>query len=183
LIVIRPADANETAMAWRLAIEKRHQPVALILTRQKVPTLDRKIYSSAQGLCRGAYILADPLKGKPQLILIATGSEVELIVAAARKLEKQKIKVRIVSMPSWELFEAQSKKYRESVLPPSIPLRLAVEAGVAQGWERYVGELGTVISVDKFGASAPGNIVMAKYGFSVENVCKRAKALLNKAKK
>lgn len=183
LIVIRPADANETAVAWQIAIEKRHQPVALILTRQKVPTLDREIYSSAEGLRHGAYILADPLKGKAELILIATGSEVGLIVAAARQLEKQKIRVRIVSMPSWELFEAQSKHYRESVLPPSISLRLAVEAGVAQGWARYVGDKGEVISVEKFGASAPGEIVLEKYGFSVKNVCKRAKALLNKSKR
>ncbi len=183
LIVIRPGDANETAVAWRQAIETRDRPVALVLTRQAVPTLDRKIYAPAKGLSQGAYVLADPPKGKPQIILIATGSEVGLIVAAQQKLQKAKIRVRIVSMPSWELFEAQPKKYRDAILPPTIPLRLAVETGVAQGWERYVGDKGEVISVEKYGASAPGDIVMREYGFSVENVCKRAKALLKKASK
>jgi transketolase len=183
LTVIRPADANETAVAWQVAIETRHHPVALILTRQKVPTLDRKQFSSAEGLRRGAYILADAPKGKAAIILIASGSEVSLIVAAKQKLQAQKIPVRIVSMPSWELFEAQSQKYRDSVLPPSVTARLAVEAGVSQGWERYVGDNGDMISVEDFGASAPGSIVMQKYGFTVENVCKRALALMKKAKK
>jgi transketolase len=183
LTVIRPADANETAIAWQVAIEARHNPTALILTRQKVPTLDRKQFSSANGLRRGAYILADAPKGKPAIILIASGSEVELIVAAKEKLQAQKIPVRIVSMPSWELFAAQSQKYRDSVLPPSIPVRLAVEAGVSQGWDRYIGDAGDMISVEDFGASAPGPVVMQKYGFSVENVCKRALTLLQKTKK
>ena len=183
LIVIRPADANETAVAWQLAIETRHNPVALVLTRQKVPTLDRKEFSSAKGLRRGAYILADASHGKPDIILIASGSEVSLIVAARQKLQAKKISVRIVSMPSWELFAAQSQKYRDSVLPPSITVRLAVEAGVSQGWERYVGDNGDIISVDDFGASAPGEIVMQKYGFTVENVCKRALAMFRKTNK
>lgn len=184
LLVIRPADANETAVAWQVAIQTQHYPIALILTRQSVPTLDRKIYASAEGLTRGAYILADPPKGKkPLLILIASGSEVSLIVAAKEKLEKKKISLRIVSMPSWELFEQQSKLYRDTVLPPSIDRRLAVEAGVSQGWERYVGDNGAVISIEKFGASAPGEIVMQKYGFSVENVCKTVLALLKKSKR
>lgn len=182
LILIRPADANETAVAWRIAIESRHNPVALILTRQAVATLDRKIYASAEGVCRGAYILADPPKGKPVIILIATGSEVGLIVEAAKKLLKEKIPVRIVSMPSWELFEAQTQNYRESILPPSITLRLAVEAGVSQGWERYIGDKGGIISMKSFGASAPGPIVMQHFGFTVENVCKQAKLLLKKSK-
>jgi transketolase len=183
MTVIRPADANETAEAWRIAIETRHQPVALILSRQKVPTLDRKQFSSAKGLRRGAYILADAPKGQPAIILIASGSEVSLIVTAKQKLQAKKIPVRIVSMPSWELFAAQSKKYRDAVLPPSITARLAVEAGVSQGWERYVGEWGDMISVDDFGASAPGPMVMQKYGFTVENVCKRALALLKNNQK
>ncbi len=182
LIVIRPADANETAVAWQLAIETFHHPIALILTRQAVPTLNRTCYASASQLSRGAYILADPSKAKPVLILIATGSEVQLIVKAQKKLEKQKIHVRIVSMPSWELFEAQSKKYRDRVLPSSIPLRIAIEAGVAQGWERYVGSYGEVISIEKFGASAAGELIMKKYGFSVENICKRVKNLLRRKK-
>jgi len=178
LNVIRPADANETAIAWQVAIETRHSPTVLIFTRQKVPVLDRKHYSSAEGLRRGAYILADAPNGKPDIILIASGSEVSLIVAAQEKLKSQKVSVRIVSMPSWELFAAQSQKYRDSVLPPAIKRRLAVETGVAQGWERYVGEQGDIISIEGFGASAPGEVNMKKYGFTVENVCKRALALL-----
>ncbi len=184
LVVIRPADANETAEAWQTAIATRDRPVALVLTRQAVPTLDRKQFESAKNLRRGAYILADAAKGKqPDIILIASGSEVSLIVAAQQKLQQRKIAVRIVSMPSWELFEAQSQKYRDSVLPPAIFRRLVVEAGVSQGWERYAGAQGDIISVEKFGASAPGPIVMEHYGFSVDNVCKRALALLKKNKR
>lgn len=178
LIVIRPADANETAVAWQVAIESRHNPVALILSRQALPTLDRKKFAPAEDLRNGAYILADAPAGKPTIILIATGSEVSLIVAAQQELQKQKIQVRIVSMPSWELFEAQSKDYRDSVLPPTVPLRIAIEAGVSQGWHRYVGDEGEVISIEKFGASAPGPIVMSNYGFTVENICTRVLALL-----
>lgn len=180
LTVIRPGDANETAIAWQVAMESRHNPTALILSRQAVPTLDRKIYAKAHNLRRGAYILADAPKGKPKIILIASGSEVGLIVEAQKILLKEKIAVRIVSMPSWELFAKQSKKYQESVLPPTVSLRLAVEAGVSQGWERYIGDKGDMISVEKFGASAPGQVVLKKYGFSVENVCKRARALLRR---
>ena len=180
LVVIRPADANETAVAWRVAIETRNGPVALVLTRQNVPTLDRKQFASAEGLRRGAYILADTPHGKPGLILIASGSEVGLIVLAGQKLQEQNIPVRLVSMPSWELFEAQSQAYRDSVLPPSVHGRLAVEAGATQGWHRYIGDRGDVIGVDRFGASAPGPIVMREYGFSVDNLCKRALALLER---
>jgi transketolase len=185
LIVIRPADANETAVAWQVAIETKQHPLALIFTRQKVPTLDRKKYAAAKGLRRGAYVLADPPKGKkPKLILIASGSEVSLIVAAQEKLAAKKIPARIVSMPSWELFDAQSKAYRDAVLPPSITARISVEAGISQGWERYVGQYGDSISIDEFGASAPGEIVMKKYGFTVDNICKHAMALLkNKPKR
>jgi transketolase len=180
LIVIRPGDANETAVAWRVAIETRDRPVALILTRQHVPTLNRSEFASADGLRRGAYILADPPQGHPHMILIASGSEVSLIVAARQVLQEQHIAVRLVSMPSWELFEAQSRDYRNSVLPPSVRARLAVEAGVTQGWHRYVGDQGDVIGVDRFGASAPGPVVMREYGFTVEHVCTRARALLEK---
>jgi transketolase len=179
LIVIRPGDANETAMAWRVAIETRDRPVALILTRQDVPTLNREHFASAEGLRRGAYILAEAPQGKPHLILIASGSEVGLIVAAGQKLQEQNISVRLVSMPSWELFEAQSREYRDSVLPPSVRPRLAVEAGATQGWSKYIGDQGDVIGVDHFGASAPGPVVMREYGFSVENVCQRALTLLD----
>jgi len=174
LLVIRPCDANETAVAWRVAIQTRDRPVALILTRQDVPTLDRAQFATADGLRRGAYVLADAPDGKPDIILIATGSEVSLIVAAGQKLTKSEINVRIVSMPSWELFDAQPQSYRDSVFPPSARARLAVEAGVAQGWRKYVGDGGDVIGVDRFGASAPGKIMMREYGFTVENVCEHA---------
>ncbi len=180
LLVIRPGDANETATAWRVAIETRNRPVALVLTRQDVPTLDRTQFAPADGLRRGAYVLADAPESKPNLILIATGSEVGLIVTARQRLQEQRIAVRLVSMPSWELFEAQSQEYRDAVLPPSAHARLAVEAGVTQGWHRYIGDRGDVIGVDHFGASAPGPIVMREYGFSVENVCQRALALLER---
>jgi transketolase len=178
LIVIRPGDANQTAIAWRVALETRERPVALVLTRQDVPTLDRTQFSAADGLRRGAYILADAPSGKPDLILIATGSEVALIVAARQKLLAQNIAVRLVSFPSWELFDAQPQEYRDAVLPPSICARLAVEAGVSQGWHRYVGDRGDVLAVDRFGASAPGSVMLRHYGFTVDNVCARAGALL-----
>jgi transketolase len=145
-----------------------------------VPTLDRTQFAPADGLRRGAYVLADAGNGKPDIILIATGSEVGLVVAACQKLTGNGIHVRIVSMPSWELFETQSPEYRDSVLPPSISARLAVEAGVTQGWHRYIGDRGGVIGVGRFGASAPGPIVMREYGFSVENVCQRALGLLER---
>jgi transketolase len=180
LMVIRPADANETAVAWRVAIETRDRPVALILTRQHVPTLNRSDFASEDGLRRGAYILADAPQGHPHVILIASGSEVGLIVAARQVLQEQHIAVRLVSMPSWELFEIQSREYRDSVLLPSVHARVAVEAGVSQGWHRYVGEEGSVIGVNRFGASAPGPVVMHEYGFTVDNVCKQVLVLLEK---
>ncbi|HWR69620.1 MAG TPA: transketolase C-terminal domain-containing protein, partial [Dehalococcoidia bacterium] len=178
LIVIRPCDANETAVAWRVAVESRDRPVALILTRQNVPTLDRGHFAPAEGLRRGAYVLSDAPNAKPQLILIASGSEVGLIIAAQQKLLEQKVPVRLVSMPSWELFEAQSPEYRESVLPKSVRARLAVEAGVTLGWHKYVGDQGDVIGIDRFGASAPGPVVMREYGLSADNVYQRAMALI-----
>ncbi|HSQ80565.1 MAG TPA: transketolase [Casimicrobiaceae bacterium] len=177
LVVIRPCDANETAVAWRVALETRDRPVALILTRQSVPTLDRTRFAAADGLRRGAYVLADAPNGKPDLILIATGSEVALIIAAAQKLLAQGIQARVVSMPSWELFDTQPGEYREAVLLPSIRARLAVEAGASQGWHRYTGDHGDVLGVDRFGASAPGDVVLREYGFTVDSVCKRALAM------
>jgi len=177
LIVLRPCDANETAEAWRVAIESRKRPVILALTRQNVPTLDRAKLAAAEGLRRGAYVLADAPNGKPDMILIASGSEVSLILAAKEKLAEQKIQARVVSMPSWELFGAQSREYRESVLPPSIRSRLAVEAALPQGWHRYVGDDGDIIGIERFGASAPGNVVMEKLGFTVTHVVERALAL------
>src|SRR6266550_4237868 len=180
LMVIRPGDANETAVAWRVAVESRHRPVALVLTRQNVPTLDRSQFAAAEGLRRGAYVLADAPGGKPDIVLIGTGSEVALIVGARQKLAEQKIQARIVSMPSWELFDLQPRDYRESVLPPSVRPRLAVEAGLPQGWHFYVGDGGDVVGLDRFGASAPGNVVMEKLGFTVDHVVERALKLLGK---
>jgi transketolase len=177
LIVIRPADANETAVAWRVAIESRRCPVALALSRQNLPILDRGQFASAEGLRRGAYVLADAPSGKPDIILIGTGSEVALVLAAKTKLAEQKIQARVVSMPSWELFDKQPQAYRDEVLPRSVRARLAVEAGLSQGWHRYVGDGGDVIGVDRFGASAPGNVVMEKLGFTVSHVVERAAAL------
>ncbi len=178
LTVIRPGDANETAVAWRIAVETRDRPLLLVLTRQDLPTLDRSRYASADGVRRGAYVLSDATDGKPGLILIASGSEVGLIVAASERLRGEGIAVRCVSMPSWELFDAQPQEYRDSVLPPSVGARLAVEMGVAQGWQRYVGDRGDVLGVDRFGASAPADILLREYGFSLDNVCARARALL-----
>ncbi|PLY39791.1 transketolase [Janthinobacterium sp. ROICE36] len=178
LIVIRPADANETAYAWRVALQSRECPVVLALTRQALPTLDRAQCASAAGLLRGAYVLSEAANGKPELILIASGSEVNLALAAQQALLLQNVQVRVVSMPSWELFDDQPQDYRNTVLPPGMPVRLAIEAGVSQGWHRYVGERGDVLSVDTFGASAPGDEMMTKYGFTVDNVCLRASALL-----
>jgi len=178
LIVIRPADANETAVAWHVAVEAHDCPIALVLTRQDVPTLDRARYASADSLRRGAYVLSDVQDVAPDLILIASGSEVALIVAAAERLRADGVAVRCVSMPSWELFEAQPRDYRDGVLTPSVRARLAVEMGVAQGWQRYVGNRGDVLSVERFGASAPAETLLREYGFTVDNVCARARALL-----
>jgi transketolase len=177
-VVIRPADANETAVAWRVALETRDRPVLLILTRQNVPTLDRTRYAPAAGLRQGAYVLSDAADGRPDLVLIASGSEVGLIVAAAERLQQAGIAVRCVSMPSWELFDALPQSERDAVLPPTAVVRLAVEMGVAQGWERYVGAHGDVLSVDRFGASAPAAVVLWEYGFTVDHVCARARELL-----
>jgi transketolase len=178
MTVLRPCDANETAVAWKVAIEMRDAPVTLVLTRQEVPTLDRTKFNSADGLRRGAYVLDDDGDASPALILVGTGSEVQLVVGAAQQLREQGIAVRCVSMPSWELFEAQSRDYRDSVLPPTVKARLAVEAGSPQGWARYVGDAGDVIGVTTFGASAPGDTNLENYGFTVDNVVARALRLL-----
>jgi len=151
--------------------------VLLILSRQDVPTLDRNRYAAADGLRRGAYVLSDARAGEPDLVLMASGAEVGLIVAAADRLAEEGIAVRCVSMPSWELFDALSEAERDAVLPPPITARLAVEAGSTQGWHRYVGPSGAVLGVDRFGASAPGGVVMREYGFTVDEVCRRARAL------
>jgi len=181
LIVIRPADANETAVAWRVAVETRDHPVLLVLSRQDLPTLDRSRYAAADGLRRGAYVLSDAADGKSELILLASGSEVSLILAAAERLQAQGIAVRCVSMPSWELFEALPQAERDAVLPPAVGARLAVELGVAQGWDRYIGTRGDMLGVERFGASAPAEVLLREYGFTVDQVCARAKALLQPA--
>jgi len=178
LLLIRPADANETAEAWRVAVATRDRPVLLVLSRQALPTLDREKLAPASGLRQGAYVLED--SGAPQLILIATGSEVALILDAAKLLREEGIAVRCVSMPSWELFEQQSPGYREQVLPQGVRARVAVEAGIAQGWERYVGDAGEVVAMTRFGASAPGDTALREFGFSAEHVQARARAVLAK---
>lgn len=177
MTLIRPADATETAVAWKVAIEHRGGPVALALTRQKVPLIDRKQYASAEGLVRGAYILAESGK-EPELILIGTGSELQHALAAYEILIREGAKVRLVSMPSWELFERQSAEYRESVLPSTIHKRVAVEAGVAQGWHKYVGNEGEIICMTRFGASAPADRLMKEFGFTAERVLERARKKL-----
>jgi transketolase len=179
LTVIRPGDANETAVAWRVALEMRDRPVLLALTRQNLPTLDRSRFASAEGLRRGAYVLSDTKEGPTTLILMASGSEVGLILSAADRLRAERIAVRCVSMPSWDLFDAQSQSYRDEVLPPHVTARLAVELGVEQGWHRYVGDRGDMLGVDRFGASAPADVLLEKYGFTVDNVVARARKLLS----
>ncbi len=180
LSVIRPADANETAAAWKVAITMKDRPVLLVLTRQDLPTLDRSKHPSADGLAKGAYVIGDADDQSPDLILIASGSEVALITAAAETLGRDGVKVRCVSMPSWDLFEAQPRAYRDAVLPPAVTQRLAVEAGVTLGWERYVGQAGDVIGIDHFGASAPAKVLLKEFGFSADNVVARARKLLGK---
>ncbi len=178
LTVIRPCDANEVAFAWRVAIETRGNPVALVLTRQSLPTLDRTQLAPADGLRRGAYILAEAASGFPDMVLVASGSEVILALNARARLLDQGVEARVVSMPSWELFDLQPSAYRDEVLPPTVKAKLAIEAGVSQGWRRYVGDAGGVVGIDRFGASAPGSVVMSEYGFSAENVLERALDLL-----
>ncbi len=178
LITLRPADANEVVEAWRVIMQLRHEPVALVLTRQALPTLDRSAYASASGLAKGAYVLADAPKGAPEVILMATGSEVSLCVDAYERLRKEGIKVRVVSMPSWELFENQPEDYRAAVLPATVTARVAVEQGSTLGWERYVGARGRIIGMHTFGASAPLKELQRKFGFTPDQVASAAKALV-----
>ena len=179
LVVIRPADATETVEAWRIALTHTGGPVGLVLSRQKLPVLDRAALAPAKGTARGAYVLidADPTRA-PDLIWIATGSEVSLALAAHRQLNGEGIRSRVVSMPSWELFAAQPVAYRDAVLPPAVTARVSVEAASPFGWERYVGPGGAIIGVDHFGASARGPVVMAHYGFTVEHLVATARAVL-----
>lgn len=182
MVVIRPADANETAAAWKVAVERRDSPVALVLTRQKIPILDPEIYPQVrEGVARGGYILAEAADEQPSLILVATGSEVHPALSARQKLLAEGIHARVVSFPSWNLFQEQSEEYRSGVFPYGIPI-LAVEAGRSLGWKPYIGPGIEVIGVDRFGASAPGDTVMAEYGFNVDNICKHANKMLRQRK-
>jgi transketolase len=181
VLVLRPADANETAFAWKAAIDHKNSPVALILTRQGLPILDQRKLPSAKGLLRGAYILKDSNE-KPELILMASGSEVHITLKAAEELEAAGIKVRVVSFPSWELFEMQSPEYKETILPSSVAARVSIEAGVKLGWERYTGTFGKSVSIEKFGASAPEKVVMDMYGFNVSNIVETAMKVVNNLK-
>jgi transketolase len=179
VVVIRPADANETVQAWKAAIEHKGSPVALALTRQKIPVLDRTKYSPAENLSKGAYVLIDS-QGKPEVIIMASGSEVSLAIEAYNALQNEGIKTRVVSFPSWELFESQSDEYKESVLPKSVKARLSIEAGVKQGWEKYLGDYGEAISIERFGASAPYEIIFKEYGFTKEAIVEKVKRVIKK---
>jgi transketolase len=178
LVTLRPADANEVGEAWRVIMNLRHHPAALVLTRQALPTLDRTKYAAASGLAKGGYVLADAPGGNPRVVLIATGSEVSLCVAAHEQLLKDGVRSRVVSLPSWELFDDQPQEYRDSVLPPSVTARVAVEQASTLGWERYVGSGGRVIGMRTFGASAPLKELQKKFGFEPERVVAAAKELL-----
>ena len=178
IMVLRPGDANEVAEAYKVAMKHHHEPTVMVLTRQALPTLDRNKYASAAGVGQGAYVLADAVGGKPQVILIGTGSELSLCVDAYEKLKQQGVRARVVSMPSWDLFDRQEQRYRDHVLPPDVTARVAVEAGSAFGWERYTGTNGRVIGMRTFGASAPVKDVMKHFGFSVDNVIQTAREVL-----
>ena len=178
LAVIRPADAHETREAWRAALLRKHAPTAFALSRQKVAVIDRNQFADASGLHKGAYILAEAENGEPQLILIATGSEIGLAIEARERLQAENIPTRVVSMPCWEFFEEQSQEYRNQILPPAIKPRLAIEAGVRMGWERWIGSEGDALTQDRFGLSAPAADVFKEFGFTVENVVAKARELL-----
>ena len=178
ITVIRPCDANEAAHAWKAALAQRNRPTALILTRQNLPTLDRTQCSSAENVSQGGYVLADAKNGKPEILLLASGSEVSLALEAYQKLTADGIQARVVSMPSFELFEEQSREYRDQVLPPQVTARVAVEAGIRQGWDRYLGSTGAFVGMDSFGVSAPFSKIYQEFGFTTENVVAQAKQQL-----
>jgi transketolase len=180
LTVIRPCDANETAEAWRYAIAHRSGPVAIVLSRQNLPTLDREEYAPAEGLHRGGYVILEPAGKRPDMILIATGSEVPIALEAARRLEKKGVAPRVVSLPSWEIFDLQPEAYHLEVLPPDIPVRISLEAGSTEGWHRYTGSYGAAIGLDRFGASAPAPVLYDAFGISAERVVEAAMDRLEK---
>jgi transketolase len=177
-IMLRPGDANEVREAWKIAVSRRDKPVALALTRQSVPTVDREIFAPAEGLTRGAYVLADLGEGDPDVILMASGSEVGIVVEAGFRLMSEGVNVRLISFPSWELFEEQSQEYKDEVLPPAMTLRVAVEAGIAQGWDRWIGIDGQAITLEHFGASAPFEQLYAEFGLTAENVFQHTMRLI-----
>jgi transketolase len=183
LTVIRPCDANETAQAWKAALLHQSGPVVLALTRQNMPTLDREKFGPAEGLHKGAYVLQEADNQRPDIILIASGSEIEIMLQAAEMLNAKKLAVRVVSMPSWELFEAQPEAYRHQVLPGDVKAKIALEAGAPQGWDRYVGEMGQVIALDHFGASAPYSVLYEKFGITADHVVDKALELLERLNK
>jgi len=177
---VRPADANESVYAWKIALTRRDGPTALVMTRQKLPIFDRKKVAPAEEVLKGAYILSEAEGGKPDLILMATGSEVQLAVGAQPVLEKAGIKTRVVSMPCWELFEEQDQSYQDEVLPPDVKKRISIEAASPMGWYKWVGSEGDIIAVETYGASAPAEIIFEKYGFTVDNVVQHGLALMGK---
>ena len=181
LVTIRPADANEVVEAYRFILQLRHKPAVLVLSRQPLPTLERTKYASASGVSRGAYVLADAPGANPQVILIASGSEVSLAVNAHETLIAQGIRSRVVSMPSWEIFDQQTQEYQDSVLPPGVDARVAIEQASTFGWERYVGSSGRIIGMKTFGASAPLKELQRKFGFEPEHVVAAARGLLGKS--
>jgi transketolase len=183
LITLRPADANEVVEAWRVIIGLQHQPACLALTRQALPTFDRTRYAPAAGLARGAYILADALDGKPEVILIGTGSEVALCIEAFEELKRENISARVVSMPSWELFEQQAQSYRDGVLPPNATARVSVEMGSVIGWDRYAGTTGAKLGMRTFGSSAPLKDLISKFGFAPAKVVAAAKEQIERSKR
>jgi transketolase len=182
LITLRPADANEVVEAWKVILQLQHEPAALVLTRQAVPTLDRSKYAPAAGVSRGAYILADAQGGKPDVILMASGSEVSLCLDAFERLKSQGIPARVVSMPSWELFDHQDTAYQQSVLPPGVKARVAVEQASTFGWARYTGPYGEIIGMNTFGASAPLQALQKKFGFTADRIITAAQGAIARAK-
>ena len=178
LIVLRPGDANEVTEAWKIIAQLKHSPAALVLTRQNLPTLDRTKYAAASGVAKGAYVLADAPGGKPDVILLATGSELSLCVDAYEKLKAEGVKARVVSMPSWEIFDQQDAAYKESVLPSNVTARVSVEMAATFGWERYTGLKGRNIGMHRFGASAPLKDLLKYFGFTVDTVVAEARAAI-----
>jgi transketolase len=178
--VIRPADANETSYAWRAAMQRKDGPTILVLSRQKLPVFDRSSLESADGIMKGAYIISKEKGNIPDIILISTGSELQLALEAQKKLLEENIKARVVSMPCWELFKQQTQRYRDNVLPPDVKKRLAIEAGSPFGWSEWVGDEGDVIGITTFGASAPDKELFKQYGFTVDNIISLTKQILGK---